>query len=215
MPPKIKHEVGYRFPGTRLTYVGDGPRRGKACLIVCDCDCGNRINTDPYPLRRGKTISCGCYKDELLVARATTHGASKTDEYHIWLGMKARCENPEHPKYADYGERGIRVIWTSFESFLADVGRRPSSVHTIDRIRVNGNYAPGNCRWATPKQQSRNTRVNVNLTYAGKTQCVSAWAEELGRPITTLRKRLVLGWSTEKTLSTSVDKRFANRKVRA
>lgn len=93
----------------------------------------------------------------------TTHGMSRSPEHNAWARMIQRCENPNEGGYKNYGGRGIRVCaeWrASFSAFLRDMGRRPSGIHSIDRIDVDGDYAPGNCRWATPSEQSRNRRVN-------------------------------------------------------
>jgi hypothetical protein len=125
-------------------------------------------------------------------------------ERGCWHVMIARCYKPSHEFYSQYGGRGIRVCdrWRdSFESFLADMGPRPSLQHSIDRIDVNGDYEPTNCRWSTQTEQMRNTRSNRMLTAFGKTQCVAAWAEETGLPAGTILDRLRFNWTVEDTLS--------------
>lgn len=109
-----------------------------------------------------------------------THKASFMPEYGIWHGMHQRCENPAAPAYKYYGGRGIEVClrWDLFTSFMRDMGERPSSKHSIDRINNNGNYEPGNCRWATPKQQASNKSNSRLLMWAGQTQTLGAWAAE-------------------------------------
>lgn len=122
--------------------------------------------------------------------------------------MKAACNNPNHHNYANYGGRGITMCerWKSFENFLADMGERPSRQHTIDRIDNNGNYEPGNCRWATPRQQLTNKRNNVRLTFNGETMTLMEWSERYNLLFETLRGRLKRGWSVEDALTRPIAK---------
>jgi hypothetical protein len=115
----------------------------------------------------------------------------KTPEYNTWRHMRQRCRNPAHKSYSYYGGRGINVVsaWDDYLVFLGDMGRRPLG-HSLDRIDSNGNYESGNCRWASWKTQERNRRNNRNITHEGKTQCVSAWAEDFGICKTKLGKSL-------------------------
>jgi hypothetical protein len=129
----------------------------------------------------------------------------KSPMYRVWLAMTERCRNPNNRKFAIYGGRGIRVCerWLVFKNFLADMGERPSSMHTLERRDNNGNYEPGNVRWATYKEQARNTRTNRLLTFNGKTQCAAAWEEEMGLRRGAIRQRLDQdGWSVEKAITT-------------
>ena len=126
-------------------------------------------------------------------------------EYRAWEGMKARCYNPNEPAYSRYGGRGVRVCsrWRrSFKAFLSDMGPRPSARHTIDRWPDNdGNYEPTNCRWATRLQQSEHRPgYNRMVTSRGKSQCVSAWARELGISYSMIHSRLMRGASDEAAL---------------
>jgi hypothetical protein len=124
------------------------------------------------------------------------HGMSKSPEYQAWRSMRARCSNPSFTEYAIYGGRGIRVCeeWCqSFEAFLAHVGHRPGPGYSLDRIDVNGNYEPGNVRWATRREQQQNMRKNVNVTYNGETLCISEWARRIGIDHKTLASRLASG----------------------
>ena len=121
-------------------------------------------------------------------------------ERHAWQAMNRRCYNPKCPDYQDYGARGITVCerWRdSFENFLADMGPRPSSKHSIDRIDVNGNYEPSNCRWATLKEQLRNQRRNPRYEFRGERLTLTDIAERSGIPRLTLHYRLKRGWNLE------------------
>jgi hypothetical protein len=130
----------------------------------CVCDCGKNLVITGYELKIGHTKSCGCMKVErirLLNKKNYEEGFQKTSEYQSWKAMIHRCNNPNYRYYHEYGGRGISVCdrWRDFGLFLEDMGSKPSPKHSIDRIDVNGNYEPGNCRWATSEEQTRNSRV--------------------------------------------------------
>jgi len=137
-------------------------------------------------------------------------GWRDTAEYRCWSRIKARCFNPNVPRFKDYGGRGIKVCdrWlNSYEYFLADMGRRPTDKHSIDRYPDNnGNYEPGNCRWATTEQQMNNRRNSKRLTFAGLTLSVMQWAERTGVRAGTLWGRIQHGWSVERVLTTAKDR---------
>jgi hypothetical protein len=130
-------------------------------------------------------------------------------EYDAWHMCIQRCENPNNPGYKTYGARGIRVChrWHSFENFFADMGPRPSPRHSIDRIDNDGDYEPGNCRWATPAEQARNRRTNRMIEFGGRTMCISDWAAEIGISCGSLMRRLDL-WGVERALTTPARKEF-------
>ena len=127
---------------------------------LCRCDCGAEKLVGAPLLRSGASESCGCLRDDMARKANTTHGKTRTPEYSSWRNMHNRCRNPSGPGYKNYGGRGIRVCdrWLTFENFLADMGVRPSQQHSLDRIDNDGNYEPGNCRWALPRVQVQNRR---------------------------------------------------------
>lgn len=159
----------------------------------CVCTCGNKITTSRANLAKGDTKSCGCLEHDLLVQRNLKHGKSKTPEYIIWKGIKARCYNQKASHYKEYGGRGICVsgFWlNSFETFLKDMGVKPGKEYTIERRDNNGNYQKENCYWATRKEQAANKRNNRIIEYNGKTNILSGWANEFKIPVSTLHSAL-------------------------
>lgn len=129
---------------------------------LCRCTCGKETVVSKPNLTSGHTKSCGCLNKDII----TKHGKYKTAEYKTWCAIHSRCKNHKLKGYKNYGGRGISVCerWGSFENFLSDMGKRPSSKHSIERVDVNGNYEPSNCKWATTKEQSINTRIRIDNT---------------------------------------------------
>jgi hypothetical protein len=169
---------------------------------LCRCDCGVEKAVHGSNLTAERTRSCGCLARE----KATLHGMAGTPTYKSWTGMKARCLDPDAPDYARYGGRGITVCerWLVLDSFLADMGPRPAGT-SLDRIDNNGNYEPGNCRWASREVQANNKRDTRLLTHAGETLSISQWARKTGIERVTLSKRLGRGWSVERALTDPVE----------
>ena len=158
----------------------------------CRCTCGNTVEVRVDALRAGKVKSCGCQRTDALKKRST-HARSGTPEYRIWQAMKARCHNPNSTKYYMYGGRGIEVCdeWReSFETFLQDMGERPSTLHSIERIDGTQGYSKENCVWADKETQANNTRLNRPITYQGETLNLSQWSRRVGIPVTTILNRL-------------------------
>lgn len=151
--------VGQRFG--RLVVTGPAPRIDKNSRWACRCDCGGTIDCRPSHLKDGNIKSCGCLASEAARDRMTTHGRARSPLYARWIGMLTRCHYPATNGYQHYGGRGIRVCdrWrNSFADFLADMGEPPGAGYTLDRIDPDGNYEPGNVRWATAQEQAANTR---------------------------------------------------------
>lgn len=133
------------------------------------------------------------------------HGMHNTSEHRAWVSMKQRCTNPKKREWLHYGGRGIKVCekWaSSFIAFLRDVGMKPSPLHSLDRIDVNGNYEPGNVRWATHQQQVENTRTVRLVSINGKTQSHASWARENGLSTGQIASRIKAGWSEIEAITT-------------
>lgn len=132
------------------------------------------------------------------------HGLNKTPEHQAWVSMRQRCNNPNKKEYIHYGGRGIVVCtrWSYFLNFLEDMGKRPSKKHSIDRIDVNGNYEPGNVRWATKQIQAENTTVAKFLSHADQNLTISEWERRCGFARGTISRRLASGWSVAEAIDT-------------
>lgn len=191
----------------RLTVIDYGgfSREKQQTFWVCRCDCGKVVNAIGKELNRGSKKSCGCLQRDVLIKRNTKHGWSKTSTYMSWSSAKSRCTNSNDDFYFRYGGRGIKMCdrWLiSFENFLADMGKKPTPRHSLDRINNDGNYEPSNCRWATHKQQANNKRNNCILNFMGVNKTLAQWAEERGINKGTLWTRIYeLGWRTSDALT--------------
>lgn len=164
------------------------------------CDCGKEHLATAGGVKSGSTKSCGCYKLETVKKIHKTHGMFYTREYSSWGRMIQRCTNEKDKKFPLYGGRGITVCerWrNSFEAFYADMGPRPSPDHSIDRIDVNGNYEPGNCRWATKKEQARNRRSNVIISFGGRKIILKVFSDICGISISRARYLLSQGYTPD------------------
>lgn len=172
-----------------LTYSGKIRNVPK---YFCVCDCGTTRVVSSYNLLNGTSKSCGCLHRERAAECATKHERILTSEYHAWRGAKDRCVNPSHVSFKNYGGRGIRMCdrWLNdARAFLDDMGPKPSPKHTIDRIDNDGDYVPGNCRWATRREQMMNRRNVLRASFAGEVKTVMEWSEILGIPYLKLRRQ--------------------------
>ena len=198
----------------RLTVVSRAPdhiaeRSGyKTVMWNCVCDCGNKTVTRGKCLTRGVTTSCGCYAREMMSKRASKHHGFGTRLYAVWNSMRQRCNNPNNKAYKNYGGRGISICseWDDFavfEQWARDTGYdddAPKGVCTLDRIDVNGNYCPSNCRWTTMREQTRNRRDTPYYTLDGETHDLKTWAELTGIKYETLWARHKRGWDADRAL---------------
>lgn len=183
---KFIDETGNRYGMLRVLKRDTRPRKPTKSkpktYWMCKCDCGKIISVQAYNLRCGQTKSCGCYHKKRTSETSITHGMSRFSdgkirpEFNAWIGIKTRCYNKNRPEYERYGGRGIIVCdrWLdSFDNFFEDMGARPSPKHSIDRIDVNGDYEPSNCRWTTDTIQARNQRISKRNTTGVRGVCFS------------------------------------------
>lgn len=189
----------------RLTVISFNRTKNRKIMWNCVCDCGNESVVLGTSLRIGKTRSCGCLSVEKVIERSTSHGMCKCKEYESWVGIKKRCTNKNSKDYKNYGGRGIKICerWlNSFENFYEDMGKKPTNKHSLDRIDNNKGYSKDNCRWATRKQQNRNTRMNVFYEFRGKKRTLVEISEITGINRTTIWYRINKhGWSEERAFS--------------
>jgi hypothetical protein len=201
--PASEIQIGEVF-GQR-TVIGEARRRGTKRYLTVRCSCGSVDEVSGPWLLKGKGLACrACTAKRGLRA---THRGYGTPEYKVWVAMRQRCSNPSTGHFADYGGRGIKVCarWDSFGNFLADMGKRPSADHSIDRINNDGDYEPGNCRWVLGPTQAANRRPPSNavfLTFEGETKRAAEWAEALGVTKEAIYRRIKLGWPDDQVLST-------------
>jgi hypothetical protein len=201
--------IGQRFG--RWTVIGTAPHDGnKKIQYLCRCDCGTVKPVRKQDLYRGKSLDCGCTRQEKTRKLKFKHGLHGHILYKTWKGMKNRCCNPHNSCFRRYGGRGIKVCerWLhSFEAFCNDLYPSYKPGTTLDRINNDGDYEPGNVRWATPVEQNNNTRRNVRLTWNGQTHTISEWAAVLKIPVPRIKSRIQRGWPIERILTEPVHPR--------
>ena len=202
---KLLNLTGQRFGRLVVVERSTNSKNGKARWL-CKCDCGNDTVVFSTSLVRGLTHSCGCLNREIASVRFGTHRLSESRLHKTWSDMKKRCYNPNSKSFPAYGGRGIEMCeeWKDdFQSFYNwAMANGYADDLTIDRIDVNGNYSPENCRWVDKLTQANNCRTNHYLTFNGKTQSIVEWARELGVSDSLIRQRIViLGWSVERALT--------------
>jgi hypothetical protein len=182
---------------------------GSQASWLCRCDCGTEKILDGGGLRRKHAQSCGCRRRDPR-GGITHRNGRMTPEYAAWSQAKARCNDVNHQAYHWYGGRGLRMApeWAgNFRRFLADMGPRPSPAHSLDRIDNDGDYAPGNCRWALKATQHNNRRSNVRVEWRGESRTVAEWATATGIRKTALYQRLDHGWPLDRALTEPVRQR--------
>ena len=195
----------------RLTVLEEDQRRDKSGVAqyLCKCQCGKLKIVSGSSLRKGITVSCGCYNHEVITKE---NPKRKRPLYRIYRAILGRCNNPNDKSYHNYGMRGIKMEWDGFDEF-----EQWSMTHGykqglwLDRIDNNKGYSPDNCRWATPKVQQNNKRTNIYLEIDGETKTLTEWAEYAGIKPCTLQRRIDLGWAKEELLK-EVDKRYSHSK---
>jgi hypothetical protein len=192
--------AGQKF-GRLLVIERVGLNAGGNATWKCLCDCGTEKILDGNSIRRGFVKSCGCLAKDTASRLNQRHGMTGTKVHKAWLGILFRCNNPNAECYHNYGGRGIRVEFASFEEFYAEIGDPPTPKHTVERIDNEKGYAPGNVKWATMDEQRRNSRQNKFLTINGKTQTVADWAKETNLPDHTILTRLNRSKSAEESVA--------------
>jgi hypothetical protein len=185
----------------------DPSRAGK---FVCRCECGNTASIATQPLISGSRI-CRCLRAELR-AELRAADPANNPEAEVFRGMVRRCTEENAPQFKYYGAKGIKVLWNSFEGFYADMGPRPSPLHSIDRIDWRGDYSKENCRWADRETQNNNKSSNVILEYGEERMTVRQWERKLRLPYGTLHKRIkVYNWPLEEAITTPLLPRNVKR----
>lgn len=215
MGRKLIDFTGQRFGMlTIISYAGNSKWN-------CICDCGNNTVVSTCHIKSGHTRSCGCLHEKTIHSgnNTRTHGMSRTRLHRIWSNMRSRCNNRNVPCYQYYGGRGISVCgeWGTpdgFEAFYKwAVNNGYSSNLTLDRIDVNGDYDPDNCRWISMLEQMNNTRTNHLITYNGEEKTLAEWARCVGLPYQRVINRInSLGWSVEKALTTPINTKMGRKR---
>lgn len=206
--------TGQRFG--RLTVIGKSDRSGnRRTYWKCICDCGKECEVRSSHLRSGSTKSCGCYGIERRSEARRIHGMSRKPLYICHWSMIERCENPSVRNYANYGGRGISVCeeWHDFSNFMKwalENGYKEGL--TIERIDVDGNYCPENCRWADYQEQANNKRNNRRISCNGKNLTLAEWERETGISQSLIRARIErLGWTEEEAVTIPAGERNYKR----
>lgn len=207
--------TGQKFERLTALYPIEKRTSCNGMIWHCKCDCGKETDVAASSLRYGKARSCGCLARDITRERVKgkafhkTHGGSSEHLYGVWAAMKRRCEYPKDKRYKDYGGRGIKVCerWRNdYAAFKEDaikagyIDGQGYGKCTIDRIDVNGDYCPENCRWVDMGTQNNNRRNNNLVTYNGETKTVAQWARETGINAGTLYSRIERGWTPARAL---------------
>lgn len=198
---KAKDLTGMDFGN--LTVLKKIGRKNGNNLWLCKCKCGNEVECYQYNLERGTSTSCGCLRSFYAKKTRKCHGESTGTLYKKWGSIKTRCYNKNTPSYKNYGGRGIKMCdeWLEFWNFREWAYKNGYSEElTLERIDVNGNYSPENCKWIPMEEQANNKRNSCFIEYGGKKQTLSQWSRELGVGKEVLSYRYHAGWSPEECL---------------
>jgi hypothetical protein len=196
---KRREMVGRRFGLWEVIAVSEQPLR-----VAARCACGTVKDINASNLLRGQSTSCGCNKSTAVSLAVRSHGLSGTPTHKAWKSMRKRCSAKSGVWHERYVARGIKVCerWSSFEAFLADMGERPTPAHTLDRKNNDGDYEPGNCRWAVQREQANNRSSNLSLTHNGETRTLAEWSALTGIRSGVIRQRIYRnGWSIADALT--------------
>lgn len=208
LPSKVKDRTG-QICG-RLSVLGfAGVGYDGYATWRCLCDCGNVTIIRGTMLSGNRQQSCGCLQRESII---TKHGRSRTRLYRTWGSMIARCRNPNHPNFHQYGANGRTVCrrWFKFENFAQDMGEQPPG-KSIDRIDNNKGYFPKNCRWATRKQQQNNRKTNHRIQVDREVKTLTEWSEISGLSRYLIATRMLRGWDARKAIT--VPSRIKNKRI--
>lgn len=203
MPAAINIPIGTKFGKLTVIEIVKDPRT----RYLCECYCGGKVTARSSELNRGARWHCGC----LTGQNSITHGMHKTSEYRSYRSMMARCYDPNATGYETWGGAGVTVWgeWRGkggFERWFAYIGPKPTPQHSIDRYpNKDGNYEPGNVRWATKQEQAMNRRNNIFFTLGERTAHISEWVVETGIKRETLMKRRRTGLSDEEALTMPIN----------
>lgn len=206
----MRYKVGDRVGNVVLLEIQ--PNSGGLWLVEC-VKCGKRKLKKP----NRKAPNCNCEQGEKIRKAKTIHGMCDTIEYKSWGHMMERCFNPNCDDYPEWGGRGITVCerWRTFKNFINDMGMKPGPEYKIERIDNDGNYEPGNCKWATQKEQGRNQRSNVVLNIGGVKKIMVEWSEMVDVPYKTITQRKRAGWQDWECVMPVGYKRKSKKKKQA
>lgn len=200
--------VGQTFGRLTVVELANKNKHG-AVMWLCRCSCGKPHILVGHSLTSGGVTSCGCLRGD-TPAWNRSHNMSGTPQYRVWRTMWTRCANPNSKSYEHYGARGIKVCerWQSFENFYADMGDKPSPLHSLERIKNDEGYSPENCKWATKAEQVANKRNNRHLTVEGVTLTITEWARRVGCTQVALANRIdEQGMTPEQAVKTPIPAR--------
>lgn len=196
--------IGTKFG--RWEVISKPEKIDRHVCLTCKCECGTTRSVRISRLNAGTSKSCGCLVIDLLTTHGHTAKSTRKDshEYWIWNMVVQRCTNPNVKNWNDYGGRGITVCesWLKFEQFFADMGKRPTTKHSLERIDNNAGYHKDNCVWATRMEQAKNKRNNRVLTVGGASKHLAEWAREFCVDHTLIIERMKRGWSAERAITT-------------